>query len=665
MISFLKDALWKIKTALASYFSRLKARKTSKTSGENMKNSGADIDKQLVLRVQKKKFPSVRQIQNLPFVLTDKEKRTISFLFAIIVICVIFLGYRFYIANSVIAPRKGGEYTEGLIGAPRFINPLLAHTNDVDLDLVHLIFSGLLTYDTSLNLVNDLAQDYAISQDQKTYTFILRENALWHDGRALTADDVVFTYESIQDSDFKSPLRLSLRGVKVEKKNNREIVFTLNQPYPQFLQVLTTGILPQHIWSKIPAVNANLTEFNLRPIGSGPWKFKSRSRDSNGNIKSYILVPHQNYYGHKPYIKKLTFKFYPDFDVAIDALNNRVVEGISYISRDKKNKIKNPSAQFYSFYLPQYTALFFNQKNNELLKDRTLRLALVISIDKTKIFTDAVKLQGEIIHGPLLPGAAGYDPNVFPEKFNPARAEEILEKNGWKKITSEERQSILKSSVASQAEAGETGATSTKAVTATPDTKTKEPKGEQQVYRKKGDKILKVKLTTVNISEYETVAELVAKFWRAIGIEVEIEIIPAQNLTRDIIKPRNYEIFLYGENYGSDPDPYPFWHSSQNQDPGLNLAIFFNRNIDTILEEAKQAKSAEEKTKKYSEFQKTLMEEIPAIFLYSPTYTYTVHEKVHLPKIERIISPHDRLIGSEEWHIKTRRKFEKQMRNEE
>lgn len=647
--------LWKIKTGVITYLSKSRNNKTAGNSNSQAPQHH-DLDKILVANVSKNKTLNMRQLKHLPRVLTKKEKSIIQSLLVVIVVALAFLGFRFYTSYFVVVPISGGEYTEGLIGAPRYINPLLANTNDVDRDLVKLIFSGLLKYDEDLKLVSDLAQNYSVSENQKTYTFTLKK-AQWHDGAPLTSDDVIFTYESIQDPNFKSPLRFGLRGVKIEKNGDDQVLFRLSEAYPAFLQILTTGILPAHIWGKIPPINSNLTEFNLKPVGSGPWRFKSLTKDNNGNIKSYSLIPHTDYYGNAPYLKKLTFKFFPDFDSAIEALNNRVVEGLSYVSKDRKKNIKNPNIQFYSYYLPQYTAIFFNQKNNDLLKDKNIRKALSLGVDKTKIFTEAIKLQGEIIYGPVLPGSAGYIEEQKEEAYNPLEAKNILDGLGWKEISRQDYKNSLTASLVDT-----NSATSTEAQSDTPIQKEKiEPQkiDSQVFFRKKGKDILSITLTTVDIAEYVQTAQIVKALWENIGIQVTTNIVSPDKIFREVIKSRNYEILLYGENYGADPDPFPFWHSSQIQDPGLNLAMFSNRNADKLLEGARTAKNAQEKIESLKNFSQLVQSEYSAIFLYSPTYTYAVKKTIRVPSIERIIFPHDRLLNSEYWYINTGRRWKK------
>jgi len=95
-------------------------------------------------------------------------------------------------------PAKGGTLSEGIVGTPRFINPLLA-ISDADRDMTALIYSGLMRADNKGGLELDLAERYEISEDGTIYTFFLRPNLVWHDGKPVTADDIIFTVKQAKD----------------------------------------------------------------------------------------------------------------------------------------------------------------------------------------------------------------------------------------------------------------------------------------------------------------------------------------------------------------------------------------------------------------------------------------------------------------------------------
>jgi len=511
-------------------------------------------------------------------------------------------------------PKNGGEFTEGLIGSPLYLNPILAHA-DADLDLSRLIFSSLLKHNEKLELVSDLAEKYSISDDQKTYTFYLKKNVKWHDGENLNASDVVFTYNSILDPNLKSPLALSFAGVKVEKVDDFTVKFTLAEPFAGFLNLMTTGIIPQHLWYDIPAINAKLALLNQKPIGSGPYKFKSLVKEKNGIIKAYTLEKNKSYYGKVPYIEKIIFKFYPDYENAINALTNKEVQNLSYLPTEYFGKFSNKrEIDLHNFNLAQYTAIFFNSKNNKLLDDKKVKEALTYAINKNKIIEDVLQNQGQAIDGPILPNFLGYNQNLKKYEFNPQKAVEILTTAGWNL--------------------------------------------EGEIFKKK-DQELKITLTTVELTENIKAANLIKEFWNSIGINVDLQIVAKDKIDKDVLTPRNYQALLYGEIVGSDPDLFPFWHSSQKSAPGVNLANYANRKADQLLEEARQTSDLKIRSQKYQDFQNILIDDLPAIFLYQPTYAYPTSKKINGIDLQSIANPSDRFINIENWYMKTRKKFTK------
>jgi peptide/nickel transport system substrate-binding protein len=603
-------------------------------------------------------IPSFKQLKYLPRLLTPRERLITKILAGIIFLNLTFLSSQFYFSHRELVPAPGGEYIEAMVGSPRFINPIIGVTSDVDKDLTKLIYSGLLKYNKQHKLIPDIASNYIISDDQKTYTFFLKTNVLWHDGEPLTADDIVFTIKTIQDPDYKSPLFVSFKGVTVEKIDNYTVKFILEEPFAPFLSILTIGILPKHIWTTIPAEQFSLAAYNIKPIGSGPFKFKSLTKNKSGEIKNYNLEVNVDYYEHRPYLKNITFKFYTDFNEAAEALRNKNVDGISYLPKKLKEEIDlDPSTNFHSLRLPQYTAVFFNQNNNEFLKSKTVRHALAYAINKEKILKQALNQEGETIKGPILPGSIGYNPDLRDYNFDKEKAQELLEKAGFKQITSEEYQKLLqeeKQKESSESPSPTSGQPSISDHNQDGQATTTPPEIFQKSYLQKGNKFLEITLTTVDQPENQKAAEIIQKAWQNIGVKVTLKIVPSPEI-KDIIKERNYEALLYGIITGFDPDPYPFWHSSQNQAPGLNLAVFSNKDVDYVLEDARKTNDEKTRHDKYVHFQNILIEELPAIFLYSPTYTYVLSSKVKGFDITYITQPSDRFANIDEWYIKTKK----------
>lgn len=576
------------------------------------------FDKQLVSFLNKSKFPTFKQWRYLPKILNPKERRRLSILSLIIFVAVLSFLISGYLLLTVAVPKAGGEYVEGLIGSPRFINPILAQT-DADKDLSHLIFSGLLKYDKHRQLAPDLAASYEISDDQLIYTFHLKNNIFWHDGENFGADDVVFTIAAIQDPEFNSPLSRGFRGITAEKIDNQTVRFILKEPFAPFLGSLTVGILPEHLWYAVPPSNAGLTELNRAPIGTGAWKFEKSTKDKIGVIKSYTLAKNIGYYGEQSYLNKIIFKFYGDFISAVDALKTKDVEGLAYLPKDLSAElIKYKNLNYHYLDQSQYTAIFFNQRNNELLKTDYIRQAIALSIDKEVIVKDILGSDGRVAQGPTLPGI-DINPAIKIYNYDPEAAVQLLEKNGWPLIS-----------------------------TTTEDGLTK------QIRAKKSWE-LRLKLTTVDQPTNVKTAELVKISLEQIGFGIDLKLVDKSKILQEVINQRDYELLLFAENLGTDPDPFPFWHSSQNEYPGLNLAIFTDRQADKLLEDARKTNNWEERKIKYLEFQKIIAEALPAVFLYNTTYTYPQDKVIKGFNLSGVASPADRFANISDWFIKTKR----------
>jgi peptide/nickel transport system substrate-binding protein len=587
-----------------------------KKGKEQISPTEEDINEQLIIQLNKKKIPSWEQFRQLPKFLNKREKLQMIIVLAILLVSSFTIAWRFYIKNSIAIPTHGGVYTEGMVGAPNLVNPILA-TSDVDRDLTKLIFSGLMKQDGENQLIPDLASSYTIDAEQTTYTFELRDNLRWHDGSPITSDDILFTINSIKNSEYKSPFKNSFNGVAILIINDQTIQFKLTKPFTPFLSILTIGIIPEHLWYSVPAFGANLADLNTKPIGSGPYKFKSLTRESSGNIKSYVLESYDDYHLGEAYIEELHFKFYSDFYTAVTALQNKNVDGLIYLPKEYKEEVRNSKVNLHNLQFPQYTALFFNPKNNNLLTNNSFRTALALAVDKQRILNEVLYGDGQIIHSPILPGLLGYDDQLTGPTYNPDEANKILDN-------------------------------------------LKFPKADDKDWRTQGQdeeiKNLVLKLTTIDQTENVKIASIIQENWQAIGIKTELNIVSKDKIKKDTLETRDYEILIFGQVVNTSSGPYPFWHSSQNDHPGLNLSVMANKDIDDYLNTINSAKNNQAKLDPLQKFQEKLLELNFAIFLYNPTYTYPTAEKLKgMEDLKFINLPADRFNNIMSWYIKTRR----------
>lgn len=580
------------------------------------------------MRASGRRVPSLGQLAYAPKYLSPKERGTVKFLGAVLLISLIAIGAKFSDDHLVRVAADGGDYVEVVVGVPHVINPVLSMTNDVDLDISHLVFSGLMKTDSAGKLANDLADTHDISEDGKTYAFRLKKNIFWHDGEPFTAQDVVATIERIKNPATKSPLLSQFKNVTVQATDEGTVVFSLADPFAPFLSTLTVGILPDHLWNDVLPENTGRAELNLKPIGTGPFKFRNFGKDAKGAIKSYTLGANEKFYDARPHLASITFKFANDFASAVEALQAKQVDGLSFLPLEYRDAVlSRRSVKEYTLRLPQYTAVFFNRKKNVLLDIKEVRQALALAIDREKVLAEAVKNNGSVVNGPILPGYLGFNPELKGYDFNPQAAGELLEKNGWKLDTDGFRKKTDK-----PAKPAKKGAAAPPPIV-TP---------------------LALSITTVDTAVDSAAAEIIRQNWESIGVKTEVKIVPASKIQKETIRLRDYDVLLYGEILGADPDPFPFWHSSQNTEAGLNLGLYSNRRVDELLEKARLTLKTEEREAAYQEFQTLVHDDIPAVFLYSPGFTYVISKNIKGVDAAVIFTPADRFADATNWYINTK-----------
>jgi peptide/nickel transport system substrate-binding protein len=514
--------------------------------------------------------------------------------------------------KTLLVPQSGGIYTEATVGQPRYLNPIVSSASDLDMDITKLVYSGLFRFNSDLELTNDLAISRELSEDEKIYTIALRDDVFWHDGERFDADDVLFTFRSIQTPDYTSPLATSFQGVEVSKVDDFTVTFKLKQPYAPFLTSLTVGIVPEHVWSQIAPQNATLTEQILKPVGTGPFKFHEiTTRRKTGDITSYSLVKNTNYYQEPPYLDQITFTFYTTHSEALQAMQSGKADGIGFLPlEDIKTITQNRSTKINQLLLPQYFAIFFNTQKNKALGEAGVRAALSIATDRQQIVEQALSSQGQPLHLPIPPSILSFDGDTDSPLPNVEAAQQNLSESGW--------------------ELGEGG------------------------FRYKDDEKLSIKLTTTDWPEYIKTAELLKEQWSQLGVEVTLEHLGAGTVQQIAVQPRDYEALLFGEILPPDPDPYAFWHSTQTRSPGLNLAMFKNKDVDKILEDARKTSDKNKRVELYRDFQNKILELTPAIILYQPYYLFVTHG-VYGADSNQAALPSGRFNNIEQWHINTKR----------
>lgn len=638
ILKFLAD----LKSGLSVFFRRFNNKNSSKKSFETGKN----LDKKLVYSLSKSRIPTLKQLKYIKRFLSDKEIKIIRIFSLILITSILFLGSRFYINHLQVVPVSGGSYSEALIGSVKHINPLYAGISDVDNDISSLIYSSLFKRNKNGELEKDLIESYKISNDGLVYDIKLREDVLWHNGDKLSANDVIFTYEKIKDRKYDSPLRSSFLGIEMEGIDDYNFRFVLAEAYSALPELLTFGIMPQKIWSQIIPEYFGLAKPNLQAIGSGPYELKDFAHlENSGKIVQYNLIANKNYYAEVP---KTNIKFflYSDFDSAVEALNSNVVDGLSYLPGNMREMIITPKVyNYHKLETTRINNIFFNSKNNSALGDKAVRQAMYHAINRNEIISEVLSGNAYTADGPILSGNFAFNNNIKKYDYNLSAADELLNSVDWK-ISEISEDEFAQAEIDKDSEDENLKKTSEKIL-------------EVGVgkWRMKQENYFVVYLTLSDSNESVLVGEFIKKYWENLGIKTILNIVQGDKIESGVIEYRNFEALLYAQELGRDPDMYAFWHSGQGDAEGLNFSNYSNKEVDGLLEAGRLLSDKESRKRNYAKFQEIISEEVPVLFLYSPTYTYVQSKKVKGFDVDAISRPKDRFSNISEWYTQVGKKI--------
>lgn len=571
-----------------------------------------------VLLTKRFELPKERIVRTTMRSFTLAEKTVFYFLVGVFVFSGLALLSRVNSSFMVTIPVQGGTLIEGIVGTPRFINPVLA-ISDADKSLSVLVYSGLVRHSSneSAEILNDLADSISISKDQLTYTAHIRKDAIFQDGTRVTADDVVFTIQKIQNGALKSPFFGDWNGVSLEKIDEETVSFSLKKPYAPFISNLTVGILPKHIWKNVTDDEFSFSQFNVLPIGSGPYKIKAVERNSGGIPNYYNLEIFTGVVGDSPFIKNLVFKFYSNQTDLLNAYNTGDIESLAGISALEASDLKKVGANIVSSPLLRIFGVFFNQSLSKPLLDKAVRQALDLSAPKEEIVANVLHGYGTPIDGPFPAGLFSWSDDRssstnYEERFK--SAEEILKKAGWIK---NEKTGILEKK------------------------------------NKSGTLVLSFSISTGNTPELKAVGDLLKEAWGKLGAKVEVLVFETSDLNQNVIRPRKFDALLFGEVINRNADVYPFWYSKERNDPGLNIALYANSAVDKLLDHARSVKDADTLEKDARAFDKEIRNDLPAVFLYTPNFIYIVPKKVENLNLGKLSTTQDRFQDIRHWYIET------------
>ncbi len=509
-----------------------------------------------------------------------------------------------YLAST---PVPGGTLVEGIVGIPRFVNPVLAVTR-ADLDMTALVYRGLMKINSNGELVPDIAESVTVSDDGKTYNIIIRRDVRFHDDTPLTARDVAFTIGLIQNPDLKSPLRANWAGVTLEEINEYELNIVLDEAYTPFIENFTVGIIPRHIWSELPIEQVPFSQRNTEPVGSGSFAIKKVVRNDAGLIDSYELERAND----SVKLEHMIVRFYQNETALTEDFNQGAIMSTANLPLEALAQIEtNDAYTLIEQPLPRVFGVFFNQNKSLALRDAAVREALDIMVDRDSIVREALLGYGVPTTSPIPPSTTTVNSTSTDGATRLERATEKLIKAGWQK-------------------------------------------NQNNAWEKRIDGntvVLAITIRTANSTLFERTTTAVGAAWRELGVQVEIEQYEQSDLLQAVIRPRDFEALLFGIDMNRTVDLYPFWHSSQREDPGLNIAQYANIEVDSLLASARSNTNMSERQTASVSAMNIIMNERPAVFLYVPTLTYVVASDVTTAPMTDLSRPQERFMNIDTWHV--------------
>lgn len=523
-------------------------------------------------------------------------------------------------------PSRGGNLVEAVVGRLAVLNPLFA-VDDAERDVANLLFCSLTKPDPHRHVRPDLATHWSVSADGLTYTFGLRQGAVWHDGRPVTADDVVFTADVAARiashaglSLLASPFVRPWERVTAEAVDENTVTLRLSEPYAPFLDATMLGLLPKHVLEGVgPDELANHRFSRLEPIGCGPYRLDLPGGLDNSSVRLVRFDGHWNATESRPYLDAIVLRLYATLEAAVADLGRQDVQAMGGVPAGAVTAL-GEDAREYAAVQPGFGLVYLNNAG-VLFSERSVRQALSLATDRIAIATDDDLLggQGLASANPIASGSWAHAPDLEEVAYDPAQARRLLQAQGWLDSDSDR-------------------------------------------VRDREGKPLRFRLATSADPLMQAMARRLQRDWQAVGADPQLETLDQQATVR-ALSARDFDAMLFSwELTQYDPDPYPLWHSSQAEQ-GQNYASFRNDDADRVMVDARRlAPSAENLAARvalYQEFQRIFAEEQPSIVLYHPVYSYVVADPnlggFQLPQL--VVQRSDRFLTLPDWFVQTSRVF--------
>lgn len=533
--------------------------------------------------------------------------RPISYMFILSIISLFIWQATVYASadpNSILHYNPQQVLYEGAVGSVTYINPLFITHNQNERDMQALIFNRLVGVGKDGNPVPELATTWAVSADGIVYTFFLRDDVTWHDGEQMTADDVVFTFTTIQKLKDEDSYYDAFADVQISKIDDFTVLFTLPDTSSTFMESLSVGIVPEHVLKNVTPSKIRSSSFSKFPVGTGPFVIEE-------NNENYIsLEKNTDYFRGEPRLEGIKCFFYQSQEQAITALKQYEIQALNEITPEETYNVSDYqifSTESMTLYLRE-KLLYLNLRNGGPLDSPEVRQALSAATNREEII-NAIGTGGEEALGPIPSTSWAFDDTIERYQYDLAGARMLLEDAGWTFAN------------------------------------------KNDLFRQKDGQELTLTLSLLESDTNSRIAQTLRSQWAEAGVNLIIDTQIYEKISTETIPRREFEILLFEIELSPDPDKYNLWHSLKSDYPGLNLSGYSYDRVDILLERARKETDKNLRLEDYGLFQKYIMRDMPAIYLYHPTFNFIVHKEVKGIDLTDVFLPQARYHNVQDWYI--------------
>jgi len=491
-----------------------------------------------------------------------------------------------------VSPPVGGSIVFGATADPIILNPILSP--DVGSAFVHNRTNwGIVRLDVRDQPRNAIADRWQWNQATLTWRFWLNSQAKWQDGVPVTARDVKFTFDTIAHPNYDGPRRPVVQHVQeIVVIDERTVDFRMRQIDATFLFRIGLGLLPHHILADVPVRDLRAHPFSRSPLANGPYVM-------NRWVAGQFVELHRNpnfFQSPRPYINTVIVRTFPDDLVRQAAWENGDIDFVASIAPDHIDRIVREHAQrayFGEIMTHGYDSVTFNLEH-PILRDRAVRQALVVGLDRRAIVATVLNGRGRVLHSQQIStswayGAQGLDPYTH----SAVRARQMLDAAGWRV-----------------------------------------PAGSRDGVRMRdGQRLtLRIIVQSGHVSRAE-VLDMMISYWKRLGVDAIGETLEWSVLVERSQRSQ-FDLMITGWAPGVDPDIFRFFHSSQAaRNPaglitGFNRAQLRNADIDRLSEAGLATVDVAERRRIYQEADVILNRELPFIWLFQRSAVTGISNRV-------------------------------------